>query len=797
MRVTLNWLREFAPLRGDAEEVAALLDDLGLAVEERWDLGGPVPGVVVARVLEVRAHPDADRIRLVDVDAGDGEALQIACGASNMAAGDLVALATVGTTMPDGMEIAARRMRGEMSNGMLCSSRELRLGDDHGGILILPGDLSPGTPLEEALGLVADTAFDLDVLPNRPDALSVAGVARDLAARQGVPFEIPEPAPAVAGADALTAMAVDVLDPVLCGRFVARVLSGVRVGPSPWWLAQRLLAAGMRPINNVVDVSNYVMLELGQPNHTYDLALVAGGRLRVRRANEGECLVTLDGVERELRPTDGVIADGDDRAVGLAGVMGGASTEISETTSEVLLELAWWDPMSVALTSAAHNLHSEASLRFKRGTDPELPPLAAARFAEVLGAVAGTQLRPGVIDVEGDRPHSVSVAVRTSRVNAVLGTDLSRDDIASLLEPIGFRSVPDGPDDLTVTIPTFRPDATGEIDVVEEVSRLHGLSRLGRTVPTSPHVGRLTAEQRGRRAVRRALLAAGLDEAMPMPFLAPGDLERCGLPATGLVLANPLATEESVLRTSLLPGLLGAVVHNVNHRNPGVGLYELGRVFEAGAGVVVDVAASAAAGRVLDGEREQLGVVLAGREAPAAVELLDQVVAIAGVGPLALRPEVLPGLHPGRSAVIELAGSDAGQVGEVHPDVLAAWGIDERVAWLQLELSQLLALPARVVRARSVSRFPSTDIDLAFVVGDLVPAAAVRATILSTAGDLLRRLELFDVFRSEALGEGRRSLAFRLRFQADDRTLTDAEVAEVRAAVIDEVTATHGAELRA
>ncbi len=797
MRVTLNWLREFAPLRGDADEVGALLDDLGLAVEERWDVGGPLPGVVVAEVLEVRAHPDADRIRLVDVDAGDGRALQVACGASNMAAGDLVALATVGTTMPDGMEIAARRMRGEMSNGMLCSSRELRLGDDHGGILILPAGLETGAALTDALGLVPDTVFDLDVLPNRPDALSVAGVARDLAARQGVPFTVPEPAPEVAGPDALAAMSVEVLDPVLCGRFVARVLSGVQVGPSPWWLAQRLLAAGMRPINNVVDVSNYVMLELGQPNHTYDLDLLPGGRLRVRRAHPGERLVTLDGVERELRAEDGVIADADDRAVGLAGVMGGASTEISATTTEVLVELAWWDPMSVALTSAAHNLHSEASLRFKRGTDPDLPPVAAARVAEVLGSIAGTRLRPGAVDVEGDRPWPVTVGVRTARVNAVLGTELSRDDIASLLDPIGFRAVVDGPDDLAVTIPTFRPDASGEIDVVEEVSRLHGLSRLRKSVPTSPHVGRLSAEQRSRRSVRRALLAAGLDEAMPMPFLAPGDLERCGLPPTGLVLANPLATEESVLRTSLLPGLLGAVRHNANHRRAGVGLYELGRVFEAGEGVVVDVAASAAAGRVLDGEREQLGVVLAGREAPAAVELLDQVVAIAGVGPVALRPEVLAGLHPGRGAVVELAGADAGQVGEVHPDVLAAWGIEERVAWLQLELSHLLALPPRVVRARTVSRFPSTDIDLAFVVGDLVPAAAVRATILSAAGDLLRRLDLFDVFRSDALGAGRRSLAFRLRFQAEDRTLTDAEVSELRASVIDEVTVTHGAELRA
>jgi phenylalanyl-tRNA synthetase beta chain len=796
MKVALSWLREFAPVTGDAPFIAEQLTDLGLEVGDLTVVGAGLDSVVVARVLEVREHPDADKVRLVDVDPGDGGPLQIVCGASNMVAGDLVPLATIGTVMPGGMEIAQRKMRGELSNGMLCSARELELGDDHSGILVLPADLRPGTPLPEALSLREDVVFDLDVLPNRPDALSVAGVARDLAARQGVPFHLPDPAPVESGSDAGGLATVEILDPDLCGRFLVRILSGVQLGPSPRWMAQRLIAAGMRPINNVVDVSNYVMLELGQPNHTYDLAEVADGALRVRRARDGEQLVTLDGVERTLVATDGVIADARDRAIGLAGVMGGASTEISDTTTDVLVEMAWWDPQTIADTASRLNLHSEASLRFKRGTDPDLAPLAARRFAELLAQVGGAMLHPGSVDERGHTPEPPTVRVRPARVNAVLGTELDRGLIVDLLAPIGFTSREDG-DDLQVSVPSWRPDSSTEIDVIEEVGRLYGLSRIPKTVPTSAHPGGLSPQQRTRRAVRAALLGFGVSEAMPMPFLAPGDLERCGLPADGLVLANPLVAEESVLRTSLRPGLLGAVAYNASHRRSGVRLSEIGRVFGLGErGVVADVQESSLLGRVLDGEREQLAVVLAGSEAPTAVELLDIVVAALGTGPVVLRPEELAGLHPVRSAVVEVAGFPAGQVGEIDPVVLDRLGIEERVGWLELELGALLELPTPVRMARPVSRFPSTDVDLAFVVSEREQAAAVRTTIRSVGAPLVRTVELFDVFRSPSLGVDRRSLAFRLRFQADDRTLTDAEVGQVRQAIIDEVESTHGATLR-
>ncbi|MFM7062132.1 MAG: phenylalanine--tRNA ligase subunit beta, partial [Actinomycetes bacterium] len=500
---------------------------------------------------------------------------------------------------------------------------------------------------------------------------------------------------------------------------------------------------------------------------------------------------------RVLAAADGVITGADDLPVGLAGVMGGASTEISETTVDVAVELAWWDPERVAATAARLNLHSEASLRFKRGVDPAMAQVAADRVCSLLAEVAGATVHDGGTVALGRLPEPATVPVRPDRVNALLGTQLRPDELQSLLEPMGFVCTPSG-EELSVAVPSWRPDTSIEVDVAEEVARQFGFSRIVKTVPRSPHTGELTARQQSRRRIRRALEGAGLSEAMPLPFLAPGDLERCGLPSGGLVVANPLAAEESVLRTSLRPGLLGAVAHNARHRIPGVRLFEVGRTFEVGAGgVLTDVERSAAAGTVLSGEAEHLGVALAGCEAPAAVELLEVVLAAARTGPLSLRVAEVPGLHPSRAAVVEVAGVTVGEEGEVDPEVLSSLGVEERVAWLDLDLSVLLALPVLDRLARPVSRFPSSDFDLAFVLEDRTPAAVVRATVVGAGGELLQRCDLFDVFHAATLGEGRRSLAFRLRLQAPDRTLTDDEVAGVRSAVIEAVVGTHGAELRA
>ena len=791
MKVLLSWLREFAPIEGDPVELGEQLSDLGMAVESIEYPGANLDGIVVAQVLDLRPHPRADRIQLVDVDAGDGQPLQICCGAFNMAVGDKVPLATLGTEMPNGMVIERRKLRGEWSNGMLCSGRELELGDDHEGILILEGDDPPGTDLRTALGIVADVLYDLEINPNRPDAMSVAGVARDLAARLGVPFRLPEPSvPASGEGPPSRPASVEIEDGDVCGRFYTRVLEGVRIGPSPAWIADRLVALGMRPINCVVDASNYVMLELGQPTHTYDLAKLAVAAdgtagLGVRRGRDGETLLTLDGVTRPLTPGDAVITDADDVAVGLAGVMGGASTEISDTTASVLLELAWWDPMTVARTSKRLNLRSEASARFERGTDPGIVELAARRFAELL-APTGARLTDDVVDARGDLPGPATVAVRTTRVNAILGTDLTAARISDLLVPIGFQVEPSDADTQQVTVPSFRPDTTTEIDVIEEVARHFGYANITPTVPPSLRTGRLTPRQRDRRRVRDILVGLGYDEAMPLAFLAPEDLERSGVDGPAIRLTNPLAAEESVLRPSLRPGLLKSIRYNQSHRQSGVGLFEIGKAFRP------------PAEPGLPDEREVLAVVRSDADAPVAVEAWTVLRDTLGVDGTRVEQAPVAGLHPGRSA--RLVGGEDGEVlgalGEVDPGVLEDLGIVGRVAWLEVDLDRLLALPHGDQTYVPVSRYPSSDIDLAFVVGDDVAAGAVRATIVEAAGALLQDLHLFDVFRSPALGEGRRSLAFGLRLQADDRTLTDDEVAEVRARVIAAVSTTHHAELR-
>jgi phenylalanyl-tRNA synthetase beta chain len=786
VRILLSWLREMVPdLSLEAEALGDVMSDLGMAVEELDVLGSTMGGIVVARVLETRSIEGANKIHQVIVDAGDGEGLEIGCGAFNMVPGDLVPLATIGTVMPDGMEISRRRMAGVWSNGMLCSPRELGLGGDHAGILVLPGALEPGTPLGEALGIAPDEVrYELEINPNRPDAMSIAGVARDVAARLGLPLRLPSPAVDAVPADRVADLSVEILAPDLCGRFVARVLRDVTIGPSEPALATRLTLLGMRPINNVVDVSNYVMLELGQPNHPYDLDAVAGPGFRVRRACAGEVLVTLDDVERHLTTDDLLICDGDDAPVGIAGVMGGASSEIGESTTDVALEMAWFLPIAVSSTSRRLRLRSEASARFEKGCDPEVIDLAMVRFAELLSA-SGARLEDGAAEDRGSLPERTPVRLRIARLNSLLGTELDRERVSELLEPIGFDATPAG-QDVEVTVPSWRYDSSTEIDVIEEVARHHGYDAIGKTLPTGAHTGSLTERQRERRALRRTLAGAGLSEAMPLPFLAPGQLARCGLPDDGIQITNPLVAEESILRTSLLPGLVAALGYNASHRSTGVRLFEVGHVF----GRPADPSAE------LPDEREHLGVALGGGDAVEAVQLWRMVAESLGLPDIDVENAELGGLHPTRAARLVVGSVPVGQVGEVDPVVLEAHGIGERVGWLEVDLDAVLPLPHGEGRYRPFSLFPSSDVDLAFEVDEATPASAVEDAIRAAAGDLLWSVALFDVYRGDAVAEGRRSLAYTLRLQALDRTLTDADVATVRQRCIDAVISTLPASLR-
>ncbi len=785
MKVLLSWLREFAPIERDPDDIAHALGALGTPVEDMSLIGEGLDGIVVARVLRLRAHPDADRIQVVDVDAGDGEALQVCCGAFNMSEGDLVPLALLGTTMRNGMEITRRKMRGEWSNGMLCSPPELGLPGDPMAILVLGDGHEPGTPLREALGIEADVLYDLEINPNRPDAMSVAGVARDLAAHYGVPFAVPTPdtSGVATGPPASSLVTVEVVDKDGCGRFTAGVLQGVTVRPSDTKIATRLTLLGMRPINNVVDVSNYVMLEVGQPSHPYDLTLVGGGGLRVRRANDGERLTTLDGVERKLTSEDLLICDANDRPSGIAGIMGGADSEISETTADVLVEMAWFDPMTIVKGSRRLGIRSEASARFEKGCDPLIIDLAQNRFVELLGDAVST-VADGIVDVRGNLPKPPTVRVRTARVNDILGTGLTGQEIRALLEPIGFASTPMG-DDQDITIPSWRLDSSTEIDVIEEVGRMYGYERIEAVVPPAVHFGALSERQAERRLARDALVGLGYAEAMPMPFLAPDDVTRSGLADDPITITNPLIADESVLRTSLLPGLLKTVAYNESHRNMGAALFEIGHVFRR-----------PMEPQPLPDEHENLAIAIAGSEAPAAVEAWQALASALAVDNRSLVADVLPGLHATRGAAVVVAGERIGVVGEVDPAVLADHGITERVAWVEIDLGRLFELPHGERRYRPISRFPSSDIDLAFETPDSVPAADVETALRRSGGDLLGRLDLFDVYRGPGLRPRSRSLAYRLRLQAPDRTLTDAEVAEVRERCIEAVVSATGASLR-
>ena len=791
MKVTLSWLREFAPdIDGDPVVLGETLSALGLAVEEMDVVGEIVDGVVLAKVLELRPHPDADKIQLVDVDQGDGQPLQVCCGAFNMRVGDLIPFATIGTVMPNGMEIAQREMRGQTSNGMCCSGAEIGLNGDTDGIMILNDRVVDGAalgqPLAAAIGIQPDILWDLEVNANRPDALSVAGVARDLAAALGVDFRFPDYEIATTEEPVEGLLDITIDDPTLCGRFVATVLRNVTVAESPAWMQERLIQLGMRPINSIVDISNYVMLELGQPNHTFDLGTIANGTLVVRRARDGETLVTLDGVERSLVSYDGVICDQSGEIVSLAGVMGGATTEISDSTTDVLLEMAWWDPPSISRTVKRLNLPSEASTRFRRGADyGDNIARAMKRFVQ-LAAESGVTAVTGMVDVAGQTPDRAPVPVRVERINGLLGTSLSSVEMVALIEPIGFECTTVSDDTLDVVIPTWRWDTTTETDIAEEVGRMFGYMNIERTVPKGENAGGLSQYQKDRRLVRDVLVGAGCDETLPMPFLAPGDLAKAGLPEDGVTLTNPLHAEESVLRTSLLPGQLKAIAYNQSHRNPDVRFFEIDHVF-----------LPAEEASPLPDEREYLAVALAGEEAPAAVAVLDALDRALALPNLQLRSDRAPGLHPTRTAEVVVAGRSRGHVGEVDPAVLEAYGVHGRVAWLELDLGGLLDGPHGNRRYTPVSKFPSSDIDLAFVLADTVAASQVEASLRKGGGELLVGLELFDVYRGSGVDEGSRSLTYRLRFQAKDRTLTDDEIGAVRQSCIDQVAAKTGATLRA
>jgi phenylalanyl-tRNA synthetase beta chain len=786
MLVPLSWLRDYLDITVSTAELTDAFNELGFIVEGVSSIGEGLEGIVTAQVRTIRAHPNADKIRLVDVVTSDSatETLQIACGAWNFAEGDKVPLATLGSTMPDGMSIERRKMRGEWSNGMLCSSRELKLNDEHGGILILDADTKLGIPITDALGIVKDTIFDLSIEANRPDAMSMLGIARTLAAKLGVPLRTPQVPAGVIDAPKSSVPRGSITATDLCDRLTVTVLRNATVVDSPPVIAQRLIGAGMRPINNLVDASNYVMLELGAPSHAFDLDKLSGQQIGVRWAKPNEQLVTLDGNTRVVganEAQDGVIVDGADVPMGIAAIMGGASSEVDETTKNLLLEIAHWTPMCIARSSKRLGLRSEASARFERGSDPERLPHAAARFVELVRLTCPNLTVESFDDIRPVAGVEKKVSVRTSRVNLILGTTLTDQNVASLLAPIEFVCTLTEPGVHEVRIPSWRTDASGEIDVIEEVGRHFGLRNIARQTLRTDLVGSLTPYQRQRRRLNYYLADRGCNEVWTASLMNPQDLERSGLPIEAVALSNPLAKEESVLRTALLPGLLRTLNTNANHRNPALRVFEIGHVFNR-----------PRPDQIVPYEREHLCIALAadGDDARSAVELFWGVCELLQIVPAAVNlkaTEKAFGMHPTRTASIIGSGTGfpLGVVGEVDPAVLAEWGIDRRVGWLQVDLENLCALNKRSGTISSFSKFPSSDVDLAFVVANTTPASDVAQALRRSGGESLEWVRLFDVYRGVGVAGDSRSIAFRLRFNAVDRTLTDVEVGALRQGCID------------
>jgi phenylalanyl-tRNA synthetase beta chain len=783
MRIVHEWLKDLVAVGDDVAAVSDVLTDLGFAVDEVLRVGATVPGVITARVVRTERHPDAAKVHRVFVDAGDGVERHVWCGAFNMQPGDVIPLATPGTAMPDGRVIEPKPILGIASDGMLCSSRELGVGDDHSGILILPEQAPLGVPYGEALGLRELTVFDCDVTRNLPHGLGHLGVATHVAARLGTPLLAPAGETAPTPSASVRSAPVTIADASGCARFTSTVMSGVVVTESPQWIADRLTAAGMRPINNVVDVSNYVMLELNQPNHAYDLDTLGGGGFIVRAARDGETMVTLDGSTRTMSADDVLICDALDAPIGVGGIMGGLHSEISAATTVIALEMAWFAPAAIIASAARLGLRSEASVRFDRGVDPHGMPRAIARFAELLRLTCPhLVVHDGMVDVVTEQlPKPADITVRAGEVARKLGVPLAVDEIAALLTPIGFRCAAHDAA-VRVIAPTWRLDCVDEIDVVEEVARQYGYQRVGKRVPSSVVHGRLSPVQMRRRRLRDVLLGLGISEAMPNPFLADHDLHRAGLDGDVVRLVNSLVADESVLRTSLRPGLLKAVAFNASHRREGAALYEIGHVYPPSAAE-------------LPAEHEALGVVLAGRDAMAAMGVWREVATTMGFGARVDQSRPPAGLHPTRSATLSLGKDVIGAVGEVHPDVLDAFEIDERVAVLELNLSVLLANEPKTATWRPISRYPSSDVDFAFAAPDTVAAEKVGKAIRQGGGALVADVELFDVYRGPGVAEGSRSLAYRVRLQADDRTLSDADLAAVREKVI-AATAKLGVTLR-
>ncbi len=818
MRVSYEWLKSMVDVPEDPQDLVREFVRTGTEVEAVEKVGADLANVVTARVVSKQPHPDSDHMWVCKVDVGernlgkDGkpEPLQIVCGAQNFNEGDHIVTALVGAVLPGDVKIKKSKLRGVESMGMNCSERELGLGNDHAGIIILPPDAPVGMDYTDYLGS-SDTVIDCELTPNRPDCLAMTGMAVEVSAMLDEPTHIELPHVAQEqGPNAADLVDVAIADPALCPRYTARVVRNVKIGPSPEWLARRVIAAGSRPINNVVDVTNYVMFLTGQPLHAFDLGKLTerdGKRhIVVRAAADGEKVTTLDGKERDLTSDMIVITDDGKTPVALAGVMGGLDSEIDDDTVDVLLESATFDSGHISRTSRKLDLMSEASIRYERQVDAagcaDVAEVAAALFEQCCGA----EVCPGIVDAYPVPAEAPVIALRPERVRALAGADIPQDFMEQRLRRLGCQVTECGDGNLTVVAPTNRPDLIREVDLIEEVVRLWGEGDITPTLPAARnHAGGLTVDQQRVRKIGRVLRAAGLSETSTYCFADASDLERLNIPDVGrgipVQIMNPLVADQSQMRRSMLPGLLRSVAYNLDHGVDNVALYELGRVFFG------------RENRSQPDEPQYVCGVLCGKRADDAwdlkwpeydffdakgvVEELLSALRITKVRFRVAAEDKFPYLQPGRAAEVVAQGAEIGWVGNIHPTTLKAAGVDQPVVAFELNVEQLLRLAKRELPYVDVPTLPGVKHDLAIVVDESVTAETLTQRISSAGGKLLADVRLFDVYRDPVrVGLGKKSMAFSLTYRAADHTLTSEEVEKAHEKLVAKVCKSTGGEVR-
>ncbi len=789
MKAPLSWLREYVAIDLPVEELADRLAMTGTEVERVSTAGVPTDEqiqerFVVGKVLTCERHPNADKLSVCTVDVGEEHPRTIVCGAPNVAAGQTVPVCLPGAVMPGGFEIKQVKLRGVVSSGMIMSEEELGFAPKSSGILELPDAWEAGELLGDRLP-ISEHILEVEVTPNRPDCLSIRGLAREIAAITEVNFD--EDASITYPCSSRSVdedIAIEVWDSDLCPRYAARVVRGVTIADSPPWLKARIMHAGMRPVNNVVDITNYVMWAIGQPLHAFDLDTVRGSKIIVRRAREREPIRTLDGVDRVLSADTLVIADAEQPSV-IAGIMGSLDSEVTDSTTNILLEAANFQRGGILRTSSALGLRSEASTRFEKGLDPNLVMPALDMACQMIEEICGGEVSSGTIDVRAGEWLPWELTLRPSRVAAVLGATVASDEIEAILGRLGCNVTDAGEDVLQVTVPTFRMDLEREIDLIEEVARIHGLNRLPSTVPGREQGrGGLTAVQQALRRLEDVLTACGLNQVITYSFGDPAWADKLRLSENddrrrAVKLANPLSIDQSLMRTMMLPGLLATAAHNLAQRNTRLHIFELGKVFRPSGSELPEEPRRL--GALLMGDWEEEGWVKA--DVPTDYYLVKGVVerilaALGLTGSFERATE--PFLHPGKSARLQLAGAEAGWLGEVHPLVLQAYDLPSGTLACELDLDLLLATVGRPNLFEDLMTYPGVEQDLALLSDADTPAADVETAVRELGGPLLQEVKIFDLYEGPNLGEGKKSLALRVVYRSPERTLSEAEVNDLR-----------------